>query len=155
MDRVGGAMLPKPAVDVIALVERVSGKAHWGRYRQRVSGLPEFADELPVAGLADEILTPGKGQVRGMLLYAGNPVLSTPGGARLDEAMAKLDWCVAIDMYITETTRHADVILPPVAHLERSDIDLCSRRSRCATRSATTPRRCRARRRQDRLGDHR
>jgi len=124
MDRVGGPMFPKPAVDVIALVERVSGKAHWGRYRQRVSGLPEFADELPVAGLADEILTPGKGQVRGMLLYAGNPVLSTPGGARLDEAMAKLDWCVAIDMYITETTRHADVILPPVAHLERSDIDL-------------------------------
>jgi anaerobic selenocysteine-containing dehydrogenase len=124
MDRVGGAMFPKPAVDVIALVERVSGKAHWGRYRQRVSGLPEFADELPVAGLSDEILTPGKGQVRGMLLYAGNPVLSTPGGARLDEAMAKLDWCVAIDMYITETTRHADVILPPVAHLERSDIDL-------------------------------
>ena len=124
MDSVGGAMFPKPPVDVISVVERLTGKPHWGRFRQRVSGLPEFADELPVAGLADEILTPGQGQVRGMLLYAGNPVLSTPGGARLDEAMAKLDWCVAVDMYITETTRHADVILPPVAHLERSDIDL-------------------------------
>jgi anaerobic selenocysteine-containing dehydrogenase len=124
MDSVGGAMFPKPAVDVLSLVERLTGKAHWGRFRQRVSGLPEFADELPVAGLADEILTPGKDQVRGMLLYAGNPVLSTPGGARLDEAMAKLDWCVAVDMYVTETTRHADVILPPVSHLERSDIDL-------------------------------
>jgi anaerobic selenocysteine-containing dehydrogenase len=124
MDRVGGAMFPKPPVDVISLVERLTGKAHWGDFRQRVSGLPEFADELPVAGLAGEILTPGKGQVRGMLLYAGNPVLSTPGGARLDEAMEKLDWCVAVDMYVTETTRHADVILPPVAHLERSDVDL-------------------------------
>ena len=59
-----------------------------------------------------------------MLLYAGNPVLSTPGGNRLDAAMADLEFCVAIDMYVTETTRHADVILPPVAQLERSDIDL-------------------------------
>jgi len=59
-----------------------------------------------------------------MLIYAGNPVLSTPGGARLDEALGELEWCVAVDMYVTETTRHADVILPPVAHLERSDVDI-------------------------------
>jgi anaerobic selenocysteine-containing dehydrogenase len=81
-------------------------------------------DELPVAGLADEILTPGTGQVRGMLVHAGNPVLSTPGGARLDEAMAQLEWCVAVDMYVTETSRHANVILPPVSHLERPDVDI-------------------------------
>ena len=124
MDSVGGAMFPKPAVDLVALSETLVGKARWGSHRQRVSGLPEFAGELPVAGLADEILTPGPGQVRGMLLYAGNPVLSTPGGARLDEAMEQLEWCVAVDMYVTETTRHADVILPPVAQLERSDVDL-------------------------------
>src|SRR6516165_8779142 len=124
MDSAGGAMFPTPPVDVVTLLERLLGKPHWGRYRQRVSGLPEFADELPVAGLADEILTPGEGQVRGMFLYAGNPVLSTPGGARLDEAMAQLEWCVAVDMYVTETTRHADVILPPVTHLERSDVDI-------------------------------
>jgi anaerobic selenocysteine-containing dehydrogenase len=124
MDSPGGAMFARPAVDVLGLVERLTGRPHWGRYRQRVSGLPEFADELPVAGLADEILTPGEGQVRGMLLYAGNPVLSTPGGARLDGAMEQLEWCVAVDMYVTETTRHADVILPPVSHLERPDIDL-------------------------------
>ena len=117
-------MFPKGAVDLVAMLERVSGKPGWGRYRQRVSGLPEFAGELPVAGLADEILTPGEGQVRGMLVYAGNPVLSNPGGARLDEAMEQLEWCVAVDMYVTETSRHADVILPPVAQLERSDIDL-------------------------------
>lgn len=124
MDNPGGAMFPNGPIDVVTVIERVLGKPHWGRYHQRVSGLPEFADELPVAGLADEILTPGEGQVRGMFLYAGNPVLSTPGGARLDAAMAQLEWCVAVDMYVTETTRHADVILPPVAHLERADIDI-------------------------------
>lgn len=124
MDRAGGAMFPKSPVDIVTLLERGYGKAHRGAFHQRVSGLPEFADELPVAGLAEEILTPGQGQVRGMLVFAGNPVLSTPGGARLDEAMEQLDWCVAVDMYVTETTRHADVILPPLAHLERSDVDL-------------------------------
>ena len=142
MDSVGGAMFPRSPVDVVALIERVYGKAHWGRFHQRVSGLPEFADELPVAGLAEEILTPGEGQVRGMLVFAGNPVLSTPGGARLDEAMEQLDWCVAVDMYVTETTRHADVILPPLAHLERSDVDIVFRPCRSATRSATTPPPC-------------
>jgi len=124
MDTVGGAMFPRPAVDLVTLSERLTGESAWGRHHQRVSGLPEFAGELPVAGLADEILTPGPGQVRGMFIYAGNPVLSTPGGARLDQAMEQLEWCVAVDMYVTETTRHADVILPPVAQLERSDIDL-------------------------------
>ncbi len=124
LDRAGGAMFPRPAVDTVSLLERLNGRAHWGRYRQRISGLPEFQSELPVAGLADEILTLGAGQVRGMLLLAGNPVLSAPGGARLDEAMSQLEWCVAVDMYVTETTRHADVILPPVAQLERSDIDI-------------------------------
>lgn len=124
MDSPGGAMFPSPPVDVVRLLEVGTGKPHRGRFRQRVSGLPEFADELPVAGLADEIATPGAGQVRGMLVFAGNPVLSAPGGARLDAAMEQLEWCVAIDMYVTETTRHADVILPPVAHLERSDIDI-------------------------------
>ncbi|HUH81716.1 MAG TPA: molybdopterin-dependent oxidoreductase, partial [Solirubrobacteraceae bacterium] len=124
MDTAGGAMFPRPPVDLVTLSERLIGRAGWGRYHQRVSGLPEFAGELPVAGLADEILTPGAGQVRGMFIYAGNPVLSTPAGARLDEAMEQLEWCVAVDMYVTETTRHADVILPPVAQLERSDVDL-------------------------------
>jgi anaerobic selenocysteine-containing dehydrogenase len=126
LDSPGGAMFPTPPVDVGGLLRlgRLFGFGDHGRYRQRVSGLPELNGELPVAGLADEILTPGPGQVRGMLVFAGNPVLSTPGGRRLDEAMAKLEWCVAVDMYVTETTRHADVILPPVSPLERSDIDI-------------------------------
>ncbi len=124
MDSVGGAMFPASPFDLVTITERLDGKPGRGAYHQRVSGLPELAGELPVAGLADEILTPGAGQVRGMLIYAGNPVLSTPAGRRLDEAMEQLEWCVAVDMYVTETTRHADVILPPVAQLERSDVDL-------------------------------
>jgi anaerobic selenocysteine-containing dehydrogenase len=124
-DREGGAMFPRPAVDALSLLERLTGaKGDWEREPQRVSGLPGYLDEFPVGGLADEILTPGEGQVRGMIVYAGNPVLSTPGGHRLDEAMAQLEWCVSVDMYVTETSRHADVILPPVSHLERSDIDV-------------------------------
>src|SRR5215211_1915139 len=126
LDTRGGAMFPNPAFDIGGLLRRarILGFGDHGRYHQRVSGLPEMNGELPVAGLADEVLTPGPGQVRGMLVFAGNPVLSTPGGARLDEALATLEWCVAVDMYVTETTRHADVILPPVSTLERSDIDV-------------------------------
>jgi anaerobic selenocysteine-containing dehydrogenase len=124
LDVPGGAMFTRPALDLVTMGERLVGLSGRGRYRARVSGFPEFLGELPVAGLADEILTPGEGQVRGMLLFAGNPVLSTPGGARLDEAMATLEWCVAVDPYVTESTRHADVILPPVSLLERSDVDI-------------------------------
>lgn len=126
LDEPGGAMFPTPPVDLGALLRRAGplGLGGFARHRQRVSGLPELNGELPVAGLADEILTPGEGQVRAMLVYAGNPVLSAPGGARLDHAMEQLDFCVAIDMYVTETTRHADVILPPVSPLERSDLDI-------------------------------
>jgi anaerobic selenocysteine-containing dehydrogenase len=126
LDVAGGAMFPNPAFDVGAVLKRARllGFGDHGRHTQRVSGLPEMNGELPVAGLADEITTPGEGQVRGMLIFAGNPVLSTPGGARLEEALATLEWCVAVDMYVTETTRHADVILPPVSTLERSDIDV-------------------------------
>ena len=126
LDVAGGAMFPNPAFDVGAVLKRARllGFGDHGRHTQRVSGLPEMNGELPVAGLADEITTPGEGQVRGMLVFAGNPVLSTPGGGRLEEALATLEWCVAVDMYVTETTRHANVILPPVSTLERSDIDV-------------------------------
>src|SRR3954468_9809561 len=126
LDTPGGAMFANPAFDIGTLLRRarVLGFGDHGRHHQRTSGLPEMNGELPVAGLADEITTPGVGQVRGMLVFAGNPVLSTPGGARLEQALETLEWCVAVDMYVTETTRHANVILPPVSALERSDIDV-------------------------------
>ncbi|UJA20238.1 molybdopterin-dependent oxidoreductase [Thermoleophilia bacterium SCSIO 60948] len=125
LDRPGGAMFAEPFLD-LALGLKLAGRSGTkavGRWTQRVSGLPEFNGELPIAGLADEILTPGDGQVRGMLVHAGNPVLSAPGGAKLDRALGELEFMVSIDPYITETSRHADVILPPVSPLERGEVD--------------------------------
>ena len=124
IDRPGGVMFPTSPVDAIGALGMLPVAGRWGHRRQRVSGLPGFADEFPVAGLADEILTPGAGQVRALICHAGNPVLSTPDGRRLEQALATLEHIVAVDMYITETTRHAHVILPPVSPLERSDVDL-------------------------------
>jgi anaerobic selenocysteine-containing dehydrogenase len=127
LDATGGAMFTNPPIALGTLFRAAKligvGGAH-GTFKQRVSGLPEMNGELPVAGLADEIETPGEGQIRAMVIYAGNPVLSTPGGHRLEQAMEKLEFCVAVDQYITETTRHADVILPPVSALERDDLDV-------------------------------
>ncbi|WP_435769285.1 molybdopterin-dependent oxidoreductase [Nocardioides sp. SYSU DS0651] len=121
-DRVGGAMLTSPAIDAVG--RGLLGRGHYDRYRSRVRGAPEFAGELPVSVLREEIETPGEGQVRALLTNAGNPVLSTPDGVALDRALAGLDFYAAIDIYVNETTRHADVILPPTTHLERDHYDL-------------------------------
>ncbi len=126
LDRAGGAMFTTPAFDATLLFKLMAKRGirlHRAR-TQRVSGLPDALAEFPVSGLADEILTPGPGQVRGLVVFAGNPVLSTPGGRRLDEALEQLEFCVAVDSFVTETTRHADVILPAVSPLERDDLDL-------------------------------
>jgi anaerobic selenocysteine-containing dehydrogenase len=89
-----------------------------------VRGLPEFGGELPVAALAEEILTEGKGKIRALVTLAGNPVLSTPNGEQLDRALASLDFMVSIDPYLNETTRHAHLILPPPSPLERVHYDV-------------------------------
>ena len=120
LDRPGGAMFTTPAVDFVD--QGRAGK--WDRWRSRVRGLPEFAGELPAAALAEEIDTPGEGQIRALVTVAGNPVLSTPNGRRLDAALKTLDFMVAIDIYINETTRHAHVILPPTTGLETEHYDL-------------------------------
>ncbi|MEE8525382.1 MAG: molybdopterin oxidoreductase family protein [Thermoanaerobaculia bacterium] len=121
LDRAGGAMFTKPAVDLVA---RGFGGGSFGRWKSRVRGLPEFGGELPVSALAEEILTPGEGQIRALVTSAGNPVLSTPNGRRLEEALAGLDFMVSIDFYLNETTRHADLILPPTAALEHDHYDI-------------------------------
>ena len=87
-------------------------------------GLPEFGGELPVAALAEEIETPGEGQIRALVTSAGNPVLSTPNGARLERALPQLEFMVSIDFYLNETTRHAHYILPPTWPLEHDHYDL-------------------------------
>ncbi len=123
LDLPGGAMFTKPAVDILRADQR-SDSVRFGRWKSRVRGLPEFAGELPVSALAEEIETPGAGQVRALLTHAGNPVLSTPNGQRLERAIAGLDYYVAIDFYLNETTRHAHLILPPTFALERDHYDL-------------------------------
>ena len=124
LDEVGGWILAEPAFDLPRIGAATTDLPGYDRWRSRVRGIPEVAAEFPSSTLADEILTPGEGQIRAMVLVAGNPVLTVPQGRRMDEALASLDFCVAIDYYINESTRHADVILPPTTALEREEFDL-------------------------------
>ena len=117
LDRAGGAMFPKPAA-------AYPTRGSYQRWRSRVRGLPEFGGELPVACLSEEIETGGPGQIRGMITLAGNPVLSTPNGARLEAAMGTLDFMVSVDPALNETTRLAHVILPPRHSLENPHFSL-------------------------------
>lgn len=123
-DEPGGAMFTLPAVDVVGLTAMTGRTGAMGRWKSRVRQLPEFNGELPVATLAEEILTEGQGQIRGMVTMAGNPVLSAPNGRKIDKAFASLDFMVAIDIYINETTRHANIILPPATGLESDNYDV-------------------------------
>jgi len=123
LGREGGPMFTTPAFD-IGRVARMGGLDGHGRWRSRVRDLPETLGDLPAAVLADEIETPGRGQIRAMVTLAGNPVLSAPNGKRIAAAFDKLDFMVSIDIYINETTRHADVILPPCSNLAEDHIDL-------------------------------
>jgi anaerobic selenocysteine-containing dehydrogenase len=124
LDRAGGAMFTLPAFDPVTAPQAIAPRGSFGRWRSRVRRLPEFAGELPVAALAEEILTAGPGQIKAVVTHAGNPVLSTPNGRELDRALAGLEFMVSIDFYINETTRHAHIILPPTGPLERGHYDL-------------------------------
>ena len=126
LDRPGGAMFTRPATGSAHTHGRGGrGKGmRVARRRSRVRGFPEFCGELPAACLAEEIETPGDGQVRALITVAGNPVLSTPNGARLARALGSLDFMVSMDVYLNETTRHAHVLLPGVSPLEQSHYDV-------------------------------
>ena len=126
LDREGGALFPKAA----AGARNASGTpgrgrgVRFGRWKSRVRGLPEHFGELPAACLAEEIDTPGEGQVKALITLAGNPALSAPGSSRLQQALGTLRYMVSVDIYLNETTRHANVILPPPPALARSHYDL-------------------------------
>jgi anaerobic selenocysteine-containing dehydrogenase len=123
LDREGGAMFTTPAFDVAsgaARFGRAAGAIGYNRWRSRVSGLPEVNGEIPVVALAEEIETPGEGQIRCLITHAGNPVLSVPNGRRLERALESLELMVAIDLYKNETTRHAHLILPTSFGLEHA-----------------------------------
>lgn len=124
LDRPGGAMFTQPAFDALGLASGFGQRGSFDKRRTRVRGLPEFGSEFPVSALAEEILTPGPGQIRALVTAAGNPVLSTPNGRQLEKALASLDFMVSVDFYLNETTRHAHLILPPTFALERDHFDL-------------------------------
>jgi anaerobic selenocysteine-containing dehydrogenase len=124
LDTPGGLMFTSPAIDPVPLAAMFGFDGGFARFHSRVSGKPEFGGELPAAALAEEIETPGEGQVRALITSAGNPVLSVPGGPRLEKALGELEFMVSIDPYINETTRFADVILPPTSILEHSHYDV-------------------------------
>ena len=119
LDRVGGALCTTPAVDLVAS----TGGGHFNRWQSRVSGRPEYGGELPVSALAEEMLTEGEGQIRALVTVAGNPVLSTPNGRQLEQALDGLEFMVSVDLYINETTRYADLILPSTSALENDHYD--------------------------------
>ncbi len=126
LDRVGGSMFPLPvAGGPTTKGTPGTGKGFTtGKGSSRVGGHPEVMGEYPAAAMAEEISTPGTDQVKALITVAGNPVLSTPASRDLDEALAKLEFMVSVDMYLNETTKHADVILPPPSQLQRSHYDL-------------------------------
>lgn len=120
-DRAGGAMFTLPAFD---LLQTAKPENIFNRWQSRIRKLPEFMGELPVAALAEEILTDGEGQIKALITSCGNPVLSTPNGGQLDDALQQLEFMVSIDVYINETTQYADFILPPATGLETSHYDV-------------------------------
>ncbi|MFD3462105.1 molybdopterin-dependent oxidoreductase [Nocardia fluminea] len=119
LDSPGGAMFAAAAAGGV----QRSRPFRLGRWTSRVRELPEAMGELPVATLADEIETPGEGQIRALVTVAGNPVLSAPSGARLDRGLAGLEFMVSVDRYVNETTRHANVILPPPRSVQSPHFD--------------------------------
>ncbi len=120
-DTPGGMMFPTPAIELAR--GRKQPDAH-GRWVSRVRSLPEFYGELPVSSMTEEMLTPGQGQVKGFVTVCGNPVLSTPNGKRLEQALPELEFMMSIDNYINETTRHANLILPTPCGLEIDHYDI-------------------------------
>jgi anaerobic selenocysteine-containing dehydrogenase len=124
LDRPGGWMFGTPAVDLPGAARLLGLAGSFDRWRSRVSGYPEFTGELPAAALGEEIETPGEGRIRALLVMAGNPVLSLPNGGRLDRAFAGLEFMVSIDIYVNETSRHADLILPTTFGLEHEQYSI-------------------------------
>jgi formate dehydrogenase len=121
LDRPGGNVFAQPAVD-IERVARPFGLASYGRRRSRVGGFPDVLGQMPAGVLADEIETLGRGQLRALIVSAGNPLVSVPDPERLRAAFGKLDLLVSIDLFANETSRHADFVLPPTTWLERDDV---------------------------------
>ncbi|WP_433337094.1 molybdopterin-dependent oxidoreductase [Spirillospora sp. CA-294931] len=123
LDRPGGAIFGRSAIRLEEILH-LSGLATYGRTRSRVGGYPDVLGTFPAGVMAEEIRTPGRGRLRALIVSAGNPILSVPGAASLDEAFDHLDLLVCIDLYVTDTGRKADYVLPATTFLEREDFPL-------------------------------
>ncbi len=123
LDRPGGVMFTTPAAPIHAGLPKGKG-FEIGRWTSRVGGQPEVGGMIPSSTMAEEMLTPGDGQVRAMILLMTNPVRSAANSAQLDEAFSRLDFVVAVDFYINETTRHAHVILPTPSPAEQANYEI-------------------------------
>lgn len=141
LDRPGGALFPlAPGFAANSHGTPGIGRGvRTGRRHSRVRGAPEVQGDLPVACLAEEIETPGDGQVRALITIAGNPALSTPNGERLGRALASLDFMISLDLYLNETTRHADVIFPGLSPLEESHFDAVFNQFACRNAARYSP----------------
>lgn len=122
-DTEGGDRFPKPAIASLSSTARRRGPITTGRWRTRVRRAPEVMGQAPLSCLAEEIDTPGDGQIKALITIAGNPALSAPDAGRLDAALPLLDAMISIDNYLNETTRHAHVILPGLSPLEQPHCD--------------------------------
>jgi anaerobic selenocysteine-containing dehydrogenase len=125
LDRPGGAMFSNPIAWSLTSLRPPDQAEGWKlhRWKSRVRGVPEVLGQVPISCLAEEIATPGEGQIRALITIAGNPVISTPGAARLDASLPLLECMVSVDNYLNETTRHAHVILPGLSPLEQPHYD--------------------------------
>lgn len=122
LDRPGGLMWNTPAVDLVSGLKL--GPGAYDEWRTRVRGLPSFGGEIPAAAIAEEMLTEGDGRIRGFICIASNPILSFPNSTKLDQAFESLDFMVSLELFINETSRHADVILPAASALHRDHYEL-------------------------------
>lgn len=123
-DRPGGAMFTTPALDYVGMTSRKGRVRSYPERRSRVSKQPLYNGEFPVSVMAEEMETPGEGQIKALVSVAGNPVLTAPNGQRIGRALEKLDFMMSIDLHINDTTRHADLILPASVALEEEVYDM-------------------------------
>lgn len=124
LDRAGGAMFTTPPVNVGRVLRTLWGPSSHDTFRSRGADLPDLNGELPVVAMADEIIRTGPRQLRGLIVASGNPALSTPNARAVQQALGRLDFLVCVDLYLTETSRLADLVLPPMSQLERSELDV-------------------------------
>ncbi len=96
----------------------------WGEgfAKSRVRGLTQLGIEMPTAALADEILTPGDGQVRALICIGGNPLVAWPNQSKVERALGSLELLVCIDIKLAQTARLAHYVIAPRISLERDDI---------------------------------